>query len=71
MEKKIFISYDKEADVIYLSFDETAKAEAEEIDDGVFVRYDYKTKEFVGITITNFSQKFGLELKEVVVPVHD
>lgn len=70
MEKKIFISYDKEADVMYLSFDETAKAESEEIEDGVFARYEPKTKELVGITIINFSKKFSMEPKEVAIPIH-
>ena len=47
MERKIQIAYDKEADVVYLTFADV-KAEAEEIDDGIFARYDPKTKELVG-----------------------
>ena len=39
MERKIQIAYDKEADVVYLAFADV-KAEAEEIDDGIFARYD-------------------------------
>jgi len=70
MDKKICISYDHQADVMYLSFDESAKAEAEEIEDGVFARYESKTHALVGLTITNFSRKFGMELKEVVVPIY-
>ncbi len=58
MEKKIFISYDKEADVMYLSFDQSRSAdrEAEKITDGVFARYEHKTKELVGLTLPTFPQ---------------
>ena len=70
MEKKISISYDKEADVIYLSFGEPVKAEAEEIAEGVFARYKPETKELVGLTITNFSKKFGIQPREVSVPAY-
>jgi len=58
MERKIQIAYDKDADVVHITF-ANVKAEAEEIDDGIFARYDPKTKELVGFTITNFSRKFA------------
>jgi len=70
MRNKIFISYDKEADVMYLSFGEPAKAVGEEIENGVFVRYDAKSNELAGLTIINFSKKFDVEPKELVVPVY-
>lgn len=70
MERKVSISYDKEADVIYLSFGEIVEAVAEEIEEGVFARYKPETKELVGLTITNFSKKFGLQPREVSVPAH-
>ena len=69
MDKKMFMSYDKEADVMYLSFDEGAIAEAEEIESGVFARHEPNTKELVGLTVANFSRKFGGKLKEVVIPL--
>nr|NIR53012.1 DUF2283 domain-containing protein [candidate division KSB1 bacterium]NIR72985.1 DUF2283 domain-containing protein [candidate division KSB1 bacterium]NIS28271.1 DUF2283 domain-containing protein [candidate division KSB1 bacterium]NIT75143.1 DUF2283 domain-containing protein [candidate division KSB1 bacterium]NIU28950.1 DUF2283 domain-containing protein [candidate division KSB1 bacterium] len=34
MEKKLSISYDKEADVVYITFGEISKAVCEEIDEG-------------------------------------
>ena len=59
MEKaKIIMSYDKEADTIYISFGKPRKAISEEIDQNVVVRRDPKTSETVGITITNFSKYF-------------
>ena len=69
MNKKISISYDKEADVVYLTFRPT-KAEAEEISDGVFARYEPTTKELVGLTIVNFSKKFSKQPSEVSIPAY-
>ena len=68
MLKKISISYDKQADVMYMSFGEETEAVGEEIKEGVFARYNPETKELVGLTIINFSKKFDLEPKEVEVP---
>ncbi len=70
MEKRIFISYDKEADVVYLSFGEPVKAVSEEIEEGVFARYHPTSEELVGVTILNFSKKFDVEPREVRVPAH-
>lgn len=67
MDRRVAISYDKEADVMYLSF-EDATAEAEEIEEGVFARYDHKTKKLVGFTVTNFSKKFTKKPREVSIP---
>lgn len=66
--KKISISYDKEADVVYIGFGDAAKAVGEEIRDGVFARYDSVTNELAGLTILNFSKKFDSEPRDVEVP---
>ncbi len=59
MEKnQIVMSYDREADVVYISFGKPRKAVSEEIDPYVVVRRDPKTKEILGITITNFTKYF-------------
>ncbi len=68
MEKRISISFDKEADVMYLNFGEPVKAEGEEIEEGVFARYDPKSKKLVGLTVVNFSKKFGVTPKEIAIP---
>ncbi len=70
MEKRISIAYDQETDVIYLSFGEPVPAVSEEIQEGVFARYDPKTEELVGLTVTNFSKKFGIKPKELSIPIH-
>lgn len=68
MEGEVSIAYDKGADVMYLAFS-NVKAEAEEIDEGVFARYDPETGELVGFTVVNFSKKFTEELKEITIPL--
>ncbi len=52
------MSYDRDADVVYISFGKPRKAVSEEVDPYVIVRRDPETKEMVGITITNFSRYF-------------
>jgi uncharacterized protein YuzE len=69
MEKKIYISYDKQADVMYLSFGKPEKAVGEEIEEGIFCRYKPDTKELVGLTVVNFSKKFDVVPKEVAIPI--
>lgn len=59
MEKnQIIMSYDRDADTVYISFGKPRKAVSEEIDPYVIVRRDPKTRETVGITITNFTKYF-------------
>lgn len=60
MEKsKLIVSYDKDADVFYLSFGEPKPSVTEELDDYVLVRRDPKTHDVTGITITNLSEYFA------------
>ncbi len=67
--KKISISFDKEADVVYLSFDEPIEAVSEEIEDGIFARYNPRTNELVGMTIMNFSMKFDSHTRDIKAPL--
>ena len=68
MEKKIMISFDKQADVMYMSFGKPVKAEGEEIKEGIFARYDPKSRKLVGLTVVNFSKKFGMHPEEISIP---
>jgi len=71
MEKsKLIISYDKEADVAYLSFGKPRPSVSEEVDDYVLVRRDPKTKKIRGVTITNFSRYFTAK-KEMKVEISE
>ena len=55
-KNKIWIDYDEEADVLYLSFQRPQKAtESEMRDDGVLLRY--KRDKLVGITILEASKR--------------
>lgn len=67
-KEKVAISYDREADVMYLSFQDV-EAEAEEIEDGIFARYNPKDHSLAGFTILNFSKKFTRTPKEIKIPL--
>ena len=67
--EKVAISYDQEADVMYLSFQDI-EAVAEEIEEGIFARYNPKDRSLVGFTVINFSKKFGRRPKEIEIPLH-
>ncbi len=56
LKNKLWIDYDEEADVLYLSFQRPQKAtESEMRDDGVMLRY--KRDKLVGITILEASKR--------------
>ena len=55
-KNKLWIDYDKEADVLYLSFDRPQKAtDSEILDNGVLLRY--KSDKLVGMTILEASKR--------------
>jgi uncharacterized protein YuzE len=55
-KNKLWIDYDEEADVLYLSFERPQKATDSEMrDDGVLLRY--KRDKLVGITILEASKR--------------
>jgi len=55
-ETKMWIDYDKEADVLYINFKRPQKAtDSEMLDNGVLLRY--KDDELVGITILEASKR--------------
>lgn len=55
-ETKMWMDYDKEADVLYISFKRPQKAtDSEMVENGVLLRY--KGKELVGITILDASKR--------------
>lgn len=53
---KMWLDYDKEADVLYLHFEEKAKSTHSEIrDDGIIL--DYRDDLLVGLTVLEASQR--------------
>lgn len=56
--KKMSFSYDKKADVLYLSVGKPKKSISREIEDGILLRVDSKTKQITGLTIIDFESRF-------------
>jgi len=55
-QKNIWLSYDEEADVLYLSFKKPSHADDSELlDNDIIVRYE--NEEIVGMTVLNASKK--------------
>lgn len=58
MEKTVMFFYDKDGDIMDISFGKPKMAISEEVDDDIVVRMDPDTKEVVGFTIINFVSVF-------------
>ena len=55
-ETKVWVDYDKEADVLYISFKRPQHAtDSEMLQNGILLRY--KGEELVGITVLNASKR--------------
>ncbi len=55
-KKRMWIDYDDEADVLYISFKKPQQAtDSEMLDDGILLRY--KGTDIVGLTILNASRR--------------
>ncbi len=55
-KKRMWIDYDDEADVLYISFKKPQQAtDSEMLDDGILLRY--KETDIVGLTILNASRR--------------
>ena len=61
LESKSVISYDSEADVLYVSFGRPRRAEGIDIGDGTILRIDPETQEVVGITLLDFRKRVEKE----------
>ncbi|MHA1834107.1 MAG: DUF2283 domain-containing protein [Candidatus Baldrarchaeia archaeon] len=60
--RKVYVSYDEEADVLYLSFGEPQEAEdTVEVEEGTI--YRLKGKEVVGITVVGLKNKTKPSIK--------
>jgi uncharacterized protein YuzE len=68
MAKKMIFAYDKEGDVLDISFGRPRRATSDEVAPDIFVRLDPKSSEVVGFMILNFSQRFKHQ-KETTIPV--
>ena len=58
MDQGLTFKYDEHADVLYISVGQPKPAVSEELEDGVVVRLDPRTKKIVGLTIIDFRTVF-------------
>ena len=58
MAKGLTVYYDEHADVLYLSRGEPKAAISDEIDEGILLRRDPRTRAVVGLTIIDFRTAF-------------
>lgn len=54
---KVTFDYDKESDVMYISFSKPQPAVCHEVKEGVLLRKATKTDKWCGLTIINFSKR--------------
>ena len=64
------ISYDKGAGVLYISLGEPKSAVTEAFPQGILVRTDRVSKEFVGVTVFDFSDENKAAYEEVLKKSH-
>lgn len=70
MKANIQYSFDREADILYLSRgDPYPEVESEEIGDDIIVQRDRTTREVVGFTILNFLKRAGQGLDRGTLPL--
>lgn len=56
--KKVWVDYDEDTDVMYISFYKPQKANDSIMEDNII--YHYRDKKLVGITVLHASQTYGL-----------
>jgi len=62
------ISYDREADVLYVSMGAPKESICDIEDNGVIFRRDPVTKKITGLTIIDFTRNFSSEKAKIVNP---
>ena len=55
---KVYIDYDKRADVLYITLGKTRPGISVEVDDWIHVTVDPYTDDVVGITIIDFKERY-------------
>ena len=57
-DDQLTVSYDKDADVLYITEGNPRETIGEMMDNGIIVRRDPKTKQVIGFTIVDFTEHF-------------
>lgn len=65
-DNELRISYDKSADVLYMSFGKPKEGIDEEIEDGVYLRVNEKTNKPLGFTIVDFEKRFSTSIEKAI-----
>ena len=65
--KGLRLSYDKDADVLYVSVGPPKPAICETLNNGVVVRYDEKTDRIIGFTVIDFIKRFSAKEDSIFV----
>ena len=68
MDAEMSVSYDRQSDVLYLSYGENREAISEENEDGVLVRRDPRSNEILGFTVVDFSRRFAQSDMPIILP---
>jgi uncharacterized protein YuzE len=63
------LSYDTDADVLYVSFGASREAISEETGDGMLLRRHPDTGDMVGVTILGFEERFEQSSASALLPV--
>lgn len=66
-DNSVFVSYDKDADVLYVTVGNPSRSYVDLEIDGVLIRKDTETSEFCGLIILDFSKK-RVDLSKLGVP---
>lgn len=69
MDQQLCFSYDRQADVLYVSKGHPEFTDYVEIDNNVILRLDPTTKQVVGFTIIDFAGRFELKTPPLSVPL--
>lgn len=67
--KRMRLSYDTDADVLYVSFGASQEAISEETGDGMLIRRHPDTGDIVGVTIFGFEERFDQSSASALLPV--
>lgn len=67
--RQLRLSYDRDADVLYISFGPPEEAISEETGDGMLIRRNHVTNDAVGVTILDFEKRFESEKASALLPV--
>ena len=68
-DKRMKIFYYRKSNVLYTSIGSPREAIFRETEDDILIRMDPTTKEIVGFTILNFTERFSNIQEERAVPV--